>query len=126
MDYEADRITKSPLQQPSLSEMTEKAIKILQNGDNGYFLFVEGKRQFKTPIQYVRKMFYHLLKLFVFILQFQCFLQRDLLSDLALSPTKIAVAKAVQCGGRLECAVAFGVTQAVVYGPGKGVRLEID
>lgn len=28
--------------QPSLVEMTESAIKILQKGDNGYFLFVEG------------------------------------------------------------------------------------
>lgn len=39
MDYnfEADR-TK----QPTLLEMTEKAIKILQKNPNGYFLFVEG------------------------------------------------------------------------------------
>lgn len=39
MDYnlEADR-TK----QPSLVEMTEKAIEILQKNPNGYFLFVEG------------------------------------------------------------------------------------
>lgn len=41
MDYnfEADR-TK----QPTLLEMTEKAIKILQKNPNGYFLFVEGGR----------------------------------------------------------------------------------
>lgn len=51
MDYnlEADR-TK----QPSLTQMTQAAIKILQKNPNGYFLFVEGanihrKRPLKCP-----------------------------------------------------------------------------
>ena len=39
MDFEADR---NPSDQPSLSEMTEKAIRILQKSSKGYFLFVEG------------------------------------------------------------------------------------
>ena len=29
--------------EPSIADMTEKAIKILQKNDNGYFLLVEGK-----------------------------------------------------------------------------------
>ncbi|MEI4270002.1 MAG: alkaline phosphatase [Candidatus Dasytiphilus stammeri] len=29
---------------PSLEEMTEAAIKVLQKGDEGFFLFVEGGR----------------------------------------------------------------------------------
>jgi len=40
MDYDADRTTN----QPSLAEMTEKAIQMLKRSDNGYFLFVEGGR----------------------------------------------------------------------------------
>lgn len=45
MDYnlEADR-TK----QPSLVEMTEAALKILQKNPNGYFLFVEGSKMPKN------------------------------------------------------------------------------
>ena len=39
MQYEADRVNE-----PSLTEMTEKAIKILQRGPNGFFLMVEGGR----------------------------------------------------------------------------------
>src|SRR5688572_7243500 len=42
MDYEADRIKVNPIQQPSLAEMTEKAIRLLSRSPNGYFLFVEG------------------------------------------------------------------------------------
>jgi len=42
MDYEVDRIKVSPAQQPSLAEMTEKAIRLLSRSPNGYFLFVEG------------------------------------------------------------------------------------
>jgi len=30
--------------EPSLAEMTDKAIKILRRGSNGYFLLVEGER----------------------------------------------------------------------------------
>jgi alkaline phosphatase len=39
MDYEVER---KPESQPSLMEMTEAAIKMLENGKNGYFLLVEG------------------------------------------------------------------------------------
>lgn len=39
MEYNVDR---DPEKQPSLAEMTEKAIKMLQKEKNGYFLFVEG------------------------------------------------------------------------------------
>ncbi|CAF1110649.1 unnamed protein product, partial [Brachionus calyciflorus] len=42
MDYEVDRIRKNPIIEPSLIEMTEKAIQILRKNPNGYFLFVEG------------------------------------------------------------------------------------
>lgn len=41
MSYELDR---NPQQEPSLSEMTEKAIDILSLRDNGFFLMVEGGR----------------------------------------------------------------------------------
>lgn len=43
MRYEADR-HNDKLGEPSLSEMTDKAIKILQNNDNGFFLMVEAGR----------------------------------------------------------------------------------
>jgi len=38
--YELDR---DPSMDPSLTEMTEKAIKILQKNPKGFFLFVEDK-----------------------------------------------------------------------------------
>ncbi|KAJ8986185.1 hypothetical protein NQ317_005659 [Molorchus minor] len=41
MKYNVDRNRET---EPSLEEMTESAIKLLQNGDQGYFLFVEGGR----------------------------------------------------------------------------------
>ncbi|KAF2899038.1 hypothetical protein ILUMI_07137 [Ignelater luminosus] len=41
IDYNVDR---DPAKTPSLAEMTEKAIKLLSQGENGYFLFVEGGR----------------------------------------------------------------------------------
>lgn len=41
--YELDR---DPSMDPSLTEMTEKAIKILSKNSNGYFLFVEDKCNF--------------------------------------------------------------------------------
>ncbi|KAF5271194.1 hypothetical protein FQA39_LY08201 [Lamprigera yunnana] len=41
MSYNLERDEKK---QPSLSEMTQKAIDLLANGDEGYFLFVEGGR----------------------------------------------------------------------------------
>ena len=43
MQYEVDR-NKSPNGEPSLSEMTEKAIQILRKNEKGYFLLVEGGR----------------------------------------------------------------------------------
>lgn len=41
MNYEADRINDTA-GEPSLEEMTTKAIKILSKNPKGYFLFVEG------------------------------------------------------------------------------------
>ncbi|XP_063297164.1 alkaline phosphatase-like [Pelobates fuscus] len=41
MNYELNR---NPSSDPSLTEMTEKAIKILRKNPNGFFLFVEGGR----------------------------------------------------------------------------------
>ncbi|KAJ8936806.1 hypothetical protein NQ318_003051 [Aromia moschata] len=41
MKYNVDRNRDT---EPSLEEMTETAIRLLQNGDQGYFLFVEGGR----------------------------------------------------------------------------------
>ena len=43
MQYEADR-NKDKLGEPSLAEMTEKAIRMLSRNPKGYFLFVEGKK----------------------------------------------------------------------------------
>ncbi|XP_015749104.1 PREDICTED: alkaline phosphatase-like [Acropora digitifera] len=42
MQYEVDRIVES--KEPSIAEMTEKAIKILKKNPKGYFLMVEGGR----------------------------------------------------------------------------------
>ncbi len=43
MAYELDRV-KQNLDQPSLSEMTEKALGVLSRNDKGFFLMVEGGR----------------------------------------------------------------------------------
>jgi alkaline phosphatase len=43
MQYEADRVT-DPAGEPSLAEMTEKSIRLLQKYDKGFFLHVEGGR----------------------------------------------------------------------------------
>jgi alkaline phosphatase len=43
LNYELDRVKKQ-LDEPSLADMTEKAIKVLQNNGKGYFLMVEGGR----------------------------------------------------------------------------------
>ena len=43
MQYELDRVKTSPPTEPSLAEMTEKALKVLQRDNDGYFLFVESK-----------------------------------------------------------------------------------
>ena len=43
MKYEVDRVEeKDGDQEPSISEMTEKAINILKKNPKGYFLLVEG------------------------------------------------------------------------------------
>lgn len=42
MQYEADRIEKNPVDEPSIIEMTQKAIELLSTNPNGYFLLVEG------------------------------------------------------------------------------------
>ncbi|PFX22946.1 alkaline phosphatase-like isoform X1 [Stylophora pistillata] len=44
MQYESDRTASDTLGEPSIAEMTEKAIKILQKNPKGYFLLVEGGR----------------------------------------------------------------------------------
>ncbi|WP_394839766.1 alkaline phosphatase [Pendulispora rubella] len=49
LDYELDRVKKNPAAQPSLADMTSKAIDILVHaskvsGDKGFFLMVEGGR----------------------------------------------------------------------------------
>ncbi len=43
MAYEFDRKTLKP-EQPSLGEMTQKAIEVLSTNPNGFFLFVEGSK----------------------------------------------------------------------------------
>ncbi len=48
MKYEADREKESPgdeWQEPTLTELVDKAIRVLRRGDNGYFLFVEGRNR---------------------------------------------------------------------------------
>lgn len=42
MDYETDRINKIPIQEPSIIDMTAKAIEILSSNPKGFFLMVEG------------------------------------------------------------------------------------
>jgi alkaline phosphatase len=42
--YEADRVAHDKAGEPSLTEMTTKAIEILKKNHNGYFLMVEGGR----------------------------------------------------------------------------------
>ncbi len=41
MSYELDRVERE-IKEPSLVEMTRKAIELLETNPNGYFLFVEG------------------------------------------------------------------------------------
>ena len=42
MDYELDRVEKNPIEEPSLINMTNKAIELLSTNPNGFFLLVEG------------------------------------------------------------------------------------
>ncbi len=42
MRYDAERVNDTG-GEPSLSDMVEKAIRMLRKNNNGYFLFVEGK-----------------------------------------------------------------------------------
>ncbi len=44
-DHMAYEVERKPESQPSLREMTEAAIKILEKSKNGYFLLVEGDFQ---------------------------------------------------------------------------------
>lgn len=41
MDYEIDR---NPAEQPSLAEMTKKALDLLKDSEKGFFLMVEGSQ----------------------------------------------------------------------------------
>ena len=43
MQYEYERRSAKKVTEPSLTQMTENAIRVLKRGDNGYFLLVEGK-----------------------------------------------------------------------------------
>ncbi len=44
LDYDFDRQALNNEEQPSLAEMTEKAIDVLDNNDKGFFLMVEGSK----------------------------------------------------------------------------------
>jgi len=44
MDYEIDRIRQDPQTQPSLPEMVTKALGLLKDNDNPFFLMIEGAR----------------------------------------------------------------------------------
>ena len=61
MQYEADR-EHDIAGEPSIAEMTEKAIKMLQRDENGFFLLVEGGRigvcQWSTSSEYVQAVVY--------------------------------------------------------------------
>lgn len=48
MDFDVDRNTNDT-GDPSLAEMTIKALRILAKNPEGYFLFVEGKSEVTTP-----------------------------------------------------------------------------
>jgi len=42
MTYRLDRLRSGSNEEPTLADMTEKAMRILRRGNNGYFLLVEG------------------------------------------------------------------------------------
>lgn len=41
-DYEIDRVEKTPIQEPSIVELTKKAIELLSVNEKGFFLLIEG------------------------------------------------------------------------------------
>ena len=42
MKYEYERIAEKNVSEPSLAQMTENAIRVLERSGHGYFLLVEG------------------------------------------------------------------------------------
>lgn len=52
MQYEKDR-NKGPTGEPSLAEMTRKAIEILKKNDKGFFLMVEGMYQIIINVHHI-------------------------------------------------------------------------
>ena len=50
MNYEVDR-AQDVFGEPSLTELVEKALQVLQRSDNGYFLLIEGGCYFMHIIQ---------------------------------------------------------------------------
>jgi len=42
MEFETERVERTPIQEPSLIEMTKTAIEILSRNPRGFFLLVEG------------------------------------------------------------------------------------
>lgn len=48
MQYDLER-DKGPNGEPSLAEMTDKAIRILSHNTRGYFLMVEGRHALTPP-----------------------------------------------------------------------------
>jgi len=46
MNFTLDQRREGPDDEPTLADMTEKAIRILRRGNNGYFLLVEGNSGF--------------------------------------------------------------------------------
>jgi len=44
MSYEIDRIHQDPIEEPSLTEMTIKALDLLKENDNPFFMLIEGAR----------------------------------------------------------------------------------
>ena len=43
MSYEVERQAQNPIKEPSIVDMLEKAIAVLQKGNEGFILFVEGE-----------------------------------------------------------------------------------
>ena len=50
MKYEYERISAKKVTEPSLAQMTESAIRVLEKSENGYFLLVEGKHSHSVDI----------------------------------------------------------------------------